>query len=307
LLEGEMQKLLKAEEELHARVIGQDEAVEAVANAIRRSRTGLADPNRPTGAFLFVGPTGVGKTELARALAQFLFDDERAMVRLDMSEYQERHTVSRLVGAPPGYVGHEEGGQLTEAVRRRPYSVILLDEIEKAHADVFNVLLQVMDEGRLTDARGRTVDFRNTILIMTSNLGSEYLMQENVDEDKIIDVVHQFFRPEFLNRLDEILVFRRLNAEQVRQIVDIQVDRVAKRLAERGIALDVTSAARDLIAKQGYDPAFGARPLKRVIRRGLEDRVAKLLLEGGAGEGSVVRVDADGDELTLKVSATAQS
>jgi ATP-dependent Clp protease ATP-binding subunit ClpB len=305
LLEGEMRKLLRAEDELHARVIGQDEAVEAVANAIRRSRTGLADPDRPTGAFLFVGPTGVGKTELARALAEFLFDDERAMVRLDMSEYQERHTVSRLVGAPPGYVGHEEGGQLTEAVRRRPYSVILLDEIEKAHADVFNVLLQVMDDGRLTDSRGRTVDFRNTILIMTSNLGSEYLMSESVDEEKVLGVVHQFFRPEFLNRLDEILIFKRLSAEQVRHIVDIQVDRVAKRLAARAITLDVTEAARDLVAREGYDPAFGARPLKRVIRRELEDRVARLLLEGGAGEGSVVRIDAAGDELTVDVGPAA--
>jgi ATP-dependent Clp protease ATP-binding subunit ClpB len=305
LLEGEMRKLLRAEDELHARVIGQDEAVEAVANAIRRSRTGLADPDRPTGAFLFVGPTGVGKTELARALAEFLFDDERAMVRLDMSEYQERHTVSRLVGAPPGYVGHEEGGQLTEAVRRRPYSVILLDEIEKAHADVFNVLLQVMDEGRLTDSRGRTVDFRNTILIMTSNLGSEYLMQESVDEEKVLEVVHQFFRPEFLNRLDEILIFRRLSAEQVRHIVDIQVDRVAKRLDARGIALEVTPGARDVVARAGYDPTFGARPLKRVIRRELEDRVARLLLEGDAGEGSVVTVDAAGDELALSVARPA--
>jgi ATP-dependent Clp protease ATP-binding subunit ClpB len=305
LLEGEMRKLLRAEEELHARVIGQDEAVEAVANAIRRSRTGLADPDRPTGAFLFVGPTGVGKTELARALADFLFDDERAMVRLDMSEYQERHTVSRLVGAPPGYVGHEEGGQLTEAVRRRPYSVILLDEIEKAHADVFNVLLQVMDDGRLTDSRGRTVDFRNTILIMTSNLGSEYLMSESVDEEKVLGVVHQFFRPEFLNRLDEILIFKRLSAEQVRHIVDIQIDRVAARLSTRGITLNVTDAARDVVAKEGYDPAFGARPLKRVIRRELEDKVAKLLLEGGATEGSVVTVDAADGELIIAAAAPA--
>src|SRR5688572_10641895 len=245
LLEGEMQKLLRMEDELHRRVVGQEEAIEAVSNAIRRSRTGLADPDRPIGQFLFVGPTGVGKTELARALADYLFDDERAMVRLDMSEYQERHTVSRLVGAPPGYIGHDEGGQLTDAVRRRPYSVVLLDEVEKAHQDVFNVLLQVMDEGRLTDSKGRTVDFRNAILIMTSNLGSEYLMQESVDEEKVLDVVDSFFRPEFLNRLDEILIFRRLSQEQVREIVDIQVIRVAKRLADRGIALDVTDAAKD--------------------------------------------------------------
>jgi ATP-dependent Clp protease ATP-binding subunit ClpB len=305
LLEGEMQKLLRMEDELHKRVIGQDEAVDAVSNAIRRSRTGLADPDRPIGQFLFVGPTGVGKTELARALAEYLFDDEKAMVRLDMSEYQERHTVSRLVGAPPGYVGYDEGGQLTEAVRRRPYSVVLLDEVEKAHADVFNVLLQVMDEGRLTDAKGRTVDFRNAILIMTSNLGSEYLLQESVDEEKVLDVVNAFFRPEFLNRLDEILIFRRLSMEQVRHIVDIQIDRVAKRLSQRGIALNVSDAAKDLIGRMGYDPAFGARPLKRVIRRELEDRVAKLLLEGGVSEGGTVVIDAQGEELTLRIDSPA--
>ena len=303
LLEGEMQKLLRMEEELHKRVIGQDEAVEAVANAIRRSRTGLADPDRPIGQFLFVGPTGVGKTELARTLAEFLFDDEHAMVRLDMSEYQERHTVSRLVGAPPGYVGFDEGGQLTEAIRRRPYAVILLDEVEKAHQDVFNVLLQVMDEGRLTDAKGRTVDFRNAILIMTSNLGSEFLLEQSIDEDKVLEVVHQFFRPEFLNRLDEILIFRRLTQEQVRSIVDLQMDRVASRLSQRGISLDVSPAARDVLARMGYDPSFGARPLKRVIRRELEDRVAKLLLEGEAPAGSTVAVDAKGEELDLRVTA----
>jgi ATP-dependent Clp protease ATP-binding subunit ClpB len=224
------------------------------------------------------------------------------MIRLDMSEYQERHTVSRLVGAPPGYVGFDEGGQLTEAVRRRPYSVVLLDEVEKAHQDVFNVLLQVMDEGRLTDSKGRTVDFRNTILIMTSNLGSEYLLTESVDEEKVIDVVHSFFRPEFLNRLDEILIFRRLTQEQVRHIVDIQIDRVASRLSQRNIALDVTPAARDLLGRSGYDPAFGARPLKRVIRRELEDRIAKRLLEGEVGEGATVHVDATGDDLELKVA-----
>ena len=301
LLEGEMQKLLRMEDELHKRVIGQDEAVDAVSNAIRRSRTGLADPDRPIGQFLFVGPTGVGKTELARALAEYLFDDEKAMVRLDMSEYQERHTVSRLVGAPPGYVGYDEGGQLTEAVRRRPYSVVLLDEVEKAHQDVFNVLLQVMDEGRLTDSKGRTVDFRNAILIMTSNLGSEYLLQESVDEEKVLDVVNSFFRPEFLNRLDEILIFRRLSQEQVRHIVDIQVARVGKRLADRGITLSVTDGAMDLLGRMGYDPAFGARPLKRVIRRELEDRIAKLLLEGAASEGATVAVDAQGEELALRI------
>jgi ATP-dependent Clp protease ATP-binding subunit ClpB len=305
LLEGEMRKLLRMEEELHVRVIGQDEAVEAVSNAIRRSRTGLADPDRPIGQFLFVGPTGVGKTELARALADFLFDDEHAMVRLDMSEYQERHTVSRLVGAPPGYVGFDEGGQLTEAVRRRPYCVLLLDEVEKAHQDVFNVLLQVMDEGRLTDSKGRTVDFRNVILIMTSNLGSEYLLTESVDEEKVIEVVHSFFRPEFLNRLDEILIFKRLTREQVRHIVDIQIDRVAARLATRNITLDVTPAARDLLGAWGYDPAYGARPLKRVIRRELEDRIAKQLLQGDVSEGAKVTVDASGEELALTVSEAA--
>jgi ATP-dependent Clp protease ATP-binding subunit ClpB len=291
------------EEELHRRVIGQDEAVEAVANAIRRSRTGLADPDRPIGQFLFVGPTGVGKTELARTLAEFLFDDDHAMVRLDMSEYQERHTVSRLVGAPPGYVGFDEGGQLTEAVRRRPYAVILLDEVEKAHQDVFNVLLQVMDEGRLTDAKGRTVDFRNTILIMTSNLGSEYLLEQSIDEEKVLEVVHQFFRPEFLNRLDEILIFRRLTQEQLRGIVDLQIERVTSRLSQRGISLDVSPEARDVLARLGYDPSFGARPLKRVIRRELEDRIAKLLLEGEAPPGSSVTVDAKGDDLDLRVAA----
>ncbi|MEX2393493.1 MAG: AAA family ATPase, partial [Actinomycetota bacterium] len=285
MLEAEMSKLLRMEEELHRRVVGQVEAVSAVSNAIRRSRTGLADPDRPIGQFLFVGPTGVGKTELARALASYLFDDEKAMVRLDMSEYQERHTVSRLVGAPPGYVGYDEGGQLTESVRRRPYAVVLLDEVEKAHPDVFNVLLQVMDEGRLTDAKGRTVDFRNTILIMTSNLGSEYLLTESVDEEKVLDVVNSFFRPEFLNRLDEILIFRRLSREQVRAIVDVQLERVAKRLSDRNITLVVAGDAKDVLGRMGYDPAYGARPLKRVIRRELEDRIAKLLLEGQVTEG----------------------
>ncbi|HVL81274.1 MAG TPA: ATP-dependent chaperone ClpB [Actinomycetota bacterium] len=299
LMEGEMSKLLRMEEVLHSRVVGQDEAVEAVSNAIRRSRTGLADPDRPMGAFLFLGPTGVGKTELARTLAEFLFDDSKAMVRLDMSEYQERHTVSRLVGAPPGYVGYDEGGQLTEAVRRRPYSVVLLDEVEKAHADVFNVLLQVMDEGRLTDSKGRTVDFRNTILIMTSNLGSDYLLSDDVSEEKVLDVVRGFFRPEFLNRLDEILIFHRLTREQLREVVDIQLRRLTARLVERGITLDVTDAAKDLLAEQGWDPSYGARPLKRVIRRELEDRIAKMLLAGEVPEGTPLRVDAADGRLVI--------
>ncbi|HVE92864.1 MAG TPA: ATP-dependent chaperone ClpB [Actinomycetota bacterium] len=300
LMEGEMAKLLRMEQDLHARVVGQESAVEAVSNAIRRSRTGLSDPDRPIGQFLFLGPTGVGKTELARALAQFLFDDEKAMVRLDMSEYQERHTVSRLVGAPPGYVGHDEGGQLTEAVRRRPYSVLLLDEVEKAHQDVFNVLLQVMDEGRLTDSKGRTVDFRNCILIMTSNLGSEHLLAADVDESSVMEAVKGFFRPEFLNRLDEILIFRRLTQDQLRSIVDIQLRRVQARLVERGVTLEVTEGAKDWLAHEGYDPVYGARPLKRVIRRELEDRIARKMLAGDLQEGVPVVVDVGSDGLEVR-------
>ncbi len=279
LLEGETEKLIHMEERLHQRVVGQDEAVEAVANALRRARTGLQDPNRPIGSFVFLGPTGVGKTELARALAEFMFDDERAMVRLDMSEYQERHTVSRLVGAPPGYVGYEEGGQLTEAVRRRPYSVVLLDEIEKAHAEVFDVLLQVLDDGRLTDGQGRTVDFRNTVLIMTSNIRSAEQMRDH-------------FRPEFLNRIDEIVVFEPLSREQIAEIVVHQLERVRERLAERGIGLELTDAATEALAEAGWDPAYGARPLKRAIQRLLENPLALRLLEGDVREGDTVRVDA---------------
>jgi ATP-dependent Clp protease ATP-binding subunit ClpB len=302
LMQGEMEKLVRLEEHLHRRVIGQQAAVASVANAVRRSRAGLADPHRPIGSFIFLGPTGVGKTELARALAEFLFDDERAMVRIDMSEYQEKHTVSRLIGAPPGYVGYEEGGQLTEAVRRRPYAVVLLDEVEKAHPEVFNVLLQVLDDGRLTDGQGRTVDFTNVVLIMTSNLGSEFIQPDLPDEvvrERVMGVVRAGFRPEFLNRVDDIIVFARLSREEIRRIVDLQLERLAGRLAGRRIALVVSDQARDLIARLGYDPVFGARPLKRVIQRELADRLAMKLLEGEYADGDVVSVDAAGDELVF--------
>jgi ATP-dependent Clp protease ATP-binding subunit ClpB len=289
LMEGEMSKLVRMEDELHARVIGQDDAVSAVANAIRRSRAGLSDPNRPIGSFLFLGPTGVGKTELARTLADFLFDDERAMVRIDMSEYQEKHNVSRLVGAPPGYVGYDEGGQLTEAVRRRPYAVVLLDEIEKAHPDVFNVLLQVLDDGRLTDGQGRTVDFTNTVLIMTSNLGG------GADEPVVLNVVRNHFKPEFLNRIDEIVVFHRLGEAHIERIVELQVEQLRARLAERGLGLQVSDAALAHIAHTGYDPDFGARPLKRVIQREVSDPIALALLKGEYHDGDTVVVDATPD------------
>ncbi|MGZ5354348.1 MAG: ATP-dependent chaperone ClpB [Actinomycetota bacterium] len=304
LMEGEMQKLVHLEEALHRRVVGQDEAVTAVANAIRRSRAGLSDPNRPIGSFLFLGPTGVGKTELARALAEYLFDDERAVIRLDMSEYQERHTVSRLVGAPPGYVGFEEGGQLTEAVRRRPYSVVLLDEIEKAHGDVFNVLLQLLDDGRLTDGQGRTVGFRNTVVIMTSNLGGDVFQDLSVPADKrreaILGDVRAFFRPEFVNRVDEIVVFDPLGRDELRAIVDIQISQLAERLADRSLSVELTDAAREHLANAGYDPTYGARPLKRLIQRELQDPLALRLLSGDLVEGDRVVVDADGDRLVFR-------
>ncbi|HKF17290.1 MAG TPA: ATP-dependent chaperone ClpB [Candidatus Dormibacteraeota bacterium] len=305
LMEGEIQKLIHMEAGLHSRVVGQDEAVEAVANAVRRSRSGLSDPNRPVGSFIFLGPTGVGKTELARALAEFLFDDEQALVRLDMSEYQERHTVARMLGAPPGYVGYDEGGQLTEAIRRRPYAVVLFDEIEKAHPDVFNVLLQLLDDGRLTDGQGRTVDFRNTVLIMTSNLGSQMIQELSERKpwsdvrDAATGVLRDHFRPEFLNRVDEVIIFRPLTREQLASIVDLQVDRLRKRLAERKISLSLTDAARALLAERGWDPVYGARPLKRTIQKLVQDELAMRLLEGEFAEGDTVEVDAADGELTF--------
>jgi ATP-dependent Clp protease ATP-binding subunit ClpB len=313
LMEGEVAKLIKMEERLHERVIGQDEAVSAAANSVRRNRSGLSDPNRPVGSFIFLGPTGVGKTELARALAEFLFDDEAALIRLDMSEYQEKHTVARLIGAPPGYVGYEEGGQLTEAVRRRPYSVVLFDEIEKAHPDVFNILLQILDDGRLTDGQGRTVDFRNTILIMTSNLGSQLIQEmsarpfEDVRE-AVMGVLRDHFRPEFLNRVDEIVVFKPLTQEQLGQIVDIQLARLQKRLDERKMRLVVTDAARKLLIERGWDPVYGARPLKRAIQRMVQDPLAMQLLEGKFSEGDMVEVDVKNGELVFeKAKARAAS
>ncbi|MBV8140324.1 MAG: AAA family ATPase, partial [Deltaproteobacteria bacterium] len=310
LMEGEVQKLAHLEEHLHKRVIGQDEAVSAVADAVIRARSGLKDPNRPIGSFIFLGPTGVGKTELARALAEFLFDDEGAMIRIDMSEYMEKHTVSRLVGAPPGYVGYDEGGQLTEAVRRRPYSVVLFDEIEKAHGDVFNVLLQLLDDGRLTDGHGRTVDFRNTVVIMTSNIASQLILgYRGQDYEKMksecLEVLRQSFRPEFLNRVDEIVVFHPLAREQLRQIVEIQLVRLRKRLEERKIELELTDKARDYLAEHGYDPSFGARPLKRLIQRELETTLGRKLLAGEVRDNSRVKVDANARGLDFKSEAAA--
>ncbi|MBW3577336.1 MAG: ATP-dependent chaperone ClpB [Actinobacteria bacterium] len=304
LMSSEMEKLATLETYLHQRVVGQDDAVTAVANAVRRARSGLADPDRPLGSFLFLGPTGVGKTELARTLAAELFDDERALIRLDMGEYQEKHTVARLIGAPPGYVGYEEGGQLTEQVRRRPYSVVLLDEVEKAHADVFNVLLQVLDDGRLTDGQGRTVDFRNVVLTMTSNLGSQFILDPAATEEqlheKVMAEVRGHFRPEFLNRVDEIVIFGRLTREQIAAIVDIQLERLRRRLADRDLTLEVSDAARQWLADRGYDPVYGARPLKRVIRKELEDRIALALLSGGLEDGHTVVVDVSGDDLVVE-------
>jgi ATP-dependent Clp protease ATP-binding subunit ClpB len=303
LLEGETAKLLRMEAELGARVIGQDEAIRAVSDAVRRARAGISDPDRPTGAFLFLGPTGVGKTELVKALADFLFDDERALVRIDMSEYSEKHSVARLVGAPPGYVGYEEGGQLTEAVRRRPYTVVLLDEVEKAHPEVFDILLQVFDDGRLTDGQGRTVDFRTTILVMTSNLGSTYLadptLSEQAKRDAVMGVVRTSFKPEFLNRLDAVVMFQPLSTEELARIVDLQVDLLAARLAERRLTLEVTQAAREWLSLSGYDPVYGARPLRRLVQTAIGDQLARAILSGQVRDGDTVLVDREGDALAV--------
>jgi ATP-dependent Clp protease ATP-binding subunit ClpB len=297
LLEGETSKLLRMEGELGKRLIGQKQAVQAVSDAVRRARAGISDPDRPTGSFLFLGPTGVGKTELAKALADFLFDDERAMVRIDMSEYSEKHSVARLVGAPPGYVGYEEGGQLTEAVRRRPYTVVLLDEVEKAHPEVFDILLQVLDDGRLTDGQGRTVDFRNVILILTSNIGSQFLVDPNLDKETqqkaVMDAVRNAFKPEFLNRLDDVILFDALGTEELSRIVDLQVAHLAGRLADRRLILTVTPAARDWLALTGYDPMYGARPLRRLIQSAIGDQLAKQVLSGEVHDGDKVLVDLD--------------
>jgi len=312
MLEGEMQKLLTMEERLRQRVIGQDEALEAVANAVRRARAGLQDPHRPVGSFIFLGPTGVGKTETARALAEFLFDDERAMIRLDMSEYMEKHAVARMIGAPPGYVGYEEGGQLTEAVRRRPYSVVLFDEIEKAHSDVFNVLLQILDDGRLTDSKGRTVDFKNTVLIMTSNLGSREIQSVSDDEkqvrEAVTQVLQEHFKPEFLNRIDDIVIFHRLSREQISQIIDVQLERLRQMLHERNIGIVLDDSAKDLLSREGYDPNFGARPLKRAIQTLIQNPLAMKLLRGEIQPGQTVTVSARNDEMVFaanKVAAAA--
>jgi len=311
MLESERERLTKLDQELGKRVVGQEEAVTAVANAVRRSRAGLQDPNRPIGSFIFLGPTGVGKTETARALAEFLFDDEHAMTRIDMSEYMEKHAVARLIGAPPGYIGYEEGGQLTEAVRRRPYAVVLFDEIEKAHPDVFNILLQILDDGRLTDSQGRTVDFRNTVIIMTSNVGSHFILEHAkgdwaIVETQVMMELRQQFKPEFLNRVDDIIIFKPLTTTEIERIVDLQLKRLEKLLAEKKITIEVAQEAKQLIAEEGYDPAFGARPLKRTIQRMIQNPLAMAVLEGRFGEGDhiVVRPDGKGG-LLLEKSAGA--
>lgn len=307
LLQGETEKLLALEAELGKRLVGQDEAVRAVSDAVRRTRAGIADPNRPTGSFLFLGPTGVGKTELAKSLADFLFNDEHAMVRIDMSEYGEKHSVSRLVGAPPGYIGYEQGGQLTEAVRRRPYSVVLLDEIEKAHSEVFDVLLQVLDDGRLTDGQGRTVNFKNVILILTSNLGSQYLIDPDMiwkdKEDAVRETVRRAFKPEFVNRLDEMVIFHPLTEENLAQIVEYSIDHLQDRLSERRLTVGVTPAVRSWLAARGYDPIYGARPLRRLMQREIDDRLARALLAGDIRDGDAVRADVTDDGDALKIES----
>jgi ATP-dependent Clp protease ATP-binding subunit ClpB len=311
MLEGEREKLLHMEQAITQRVVGQDEAVRAVSDAIRRSRAGLSDPNRPNGSFLFLGPTGVGKTELTKALAEFLFDTEEAMIRIDMSEFMEKHSVARLIGAPPGYVGYEEGGHLTESVRRKPYSVILLDEVEKAHPDVFNVLLQVLDDGRLTDGHGRTVDFRNTVIVMTSNLGSQ-IIQEMAGEEHyaamkgaVMEIVGQQFRPEFINRIDEVVVFHPLGTDQIRRIAEIQLGYLRRRLAERDMDIELTTAALDRMGEAGFDPVYGARPLKRAIQNQIENPLAQQILRGDFEPGDLIRVDVAGDGLTFGKGARA--
>jgi ATP-dependent Clp protease ATP-binding subunit ClpB len=305
LMESESKKLMQMEERLKQRVVGQDAAVEAVSNAIRRGRSGLSDPNRPIGSFIFLGPTGVGKTELTRSLAEFMFDSENAMIRIDMSEYMEKHSVSRLIGAPPGYVGYDEGGLLTEAVRRKPYSVILFDEIEKAHQDVFNILLQILEDGRLTDSHGRTVDFRNTVIIMTSNLGSQYFMEESLRreevEKRVLEEVKRFFKPELLNRIDEIIVFNKLGSEEIKKIVKIQLSRLENMLKEKNIFAKFTGKAEDLVATLGYEPSFGARPIKRVIAKYITNEISKLIIAQELKEGQTVIVDAQDNKFTFRV------
>jgi ATP-dependent Clp protease ATP-binding subunit ClpB len=310
LMQGESEKLLHMEDRLGQRLIGQRQAVRAVSDAVRRSRAGISDPNRPTGSFLFLGPTGVGKTELAKSLAEFLFDDEHAMVRIDMSEYSEKHSVARLVGAPPGFVGYEEGGQLTEAVRRRPYAVVLLDEVEKAHPEIFDILLQVLDDGRLTDGQGRTVDFRNTLLILTSNLGSQFLADQTLEpqakRDAVMNVVRASFKPEFLNRLDEVVLFDALGTEELSRIVDINIDRLNQRLADRRITVDVTPSARDWLALTGFDPVYGARPLRRLVQTSIEDQLAREVLAGRVGEGDTVTFDVEDSADGLAIVKAAE-